>query len=62
MRVEKNIKGEENSGCDRPKLWQVHCKLVGTELTALNANKVLGKLPGTTSWAFTMLMRHRSEI
>ena len=34
----KNIKDEWNSGCDRQKLWQVHGKLVGSELTTLNAN------------------------
>ena len=41
----KNIKDERNSGCDWPKLWQVQGKLVGSELTARSANKVLGKLP-----------------
>ena len=28
----KNIKDEWNSGCDRPKLWQVYGKLVSAEL------------------------------
>ena len=36
-------------------------KLVGSELTAFNANQVLGKLPDMKSWAFNILMRHRSE-
>ena len=43
-------------------MWQVYCKLVGVELTALNANKVLGKLPDMTFWVFTMLKGHRTEI
>ena len=34
----------------------------GVELTALNANKVLGELPDMTSWAVIFLMGHRSEI
>ena len=31
------IKDEWNSGCDRPKLWQVYGKLVGSELNELIA-------------------------
>ena len=30
---------EWNSGCDRPKMWQVYGKLVGSELTTPNAKK-----------------------
>ena len=60
MRVGRTSRIEWNSACDRPKLWQV-TKLVGPELTALNANKVLGKLPDMTSWAFNTLMEHRSD-
>ena len=51
-----------NPFCGRPKLWQVYGKLVGSELTTLNANRVLGKLPDMTSWAFSILVVHRSEI
>ena len=38
-----NIKDESNSGCDLPMLWQVYGKMVGSELTALNAPYVSGK-------------------
>ena len=57
----KTIKDEWNSDCDRPELWQVYGKLVGSEFTAFNADEVLGKLPDTTSWAWAC-MGHRSEI
>ena len=50
----KDIRAEWNSGCGRPKPWQ--------ELTALNAHKVLGKLPDLASWASNSLMEHRSGI
>ena len=44
------------------KVWQVYGKMVGSELTALNAPKVPGKLPDITYWACNILMEHRSEI
>ena len=40
----ESVKNEWNSGCESPSLCQVYGKLVGSELTALNANQVLGKL------------------
>ena len=36
--------------------------MAGSAVNALNAPKVLGKLPDMTSWAFNFLMGHRSEI
>ena len=38
------------------------CKLVGSDLTILDANKVLGKLPDMASWAFKMFTEHRNEV
>ena len=36
--------------------------MVGSELTALNAPEVMGKLPDITYWACNILTEHRSEI
>ena len=58
----KYVRDDRHSGGDRPLLWEVYGKLVGSELTTLKANKVLGKLPDATSWAFNILMEHKSEI
>ena len=58
----KNIRDEWNPGCDRPKLWQAYGNLVGSELNALSALRVLGNLPDTTYWAYNILTGHRSEI
>ena len=35
-------------------------KLVGSGLTTLNVNKVLGTLPDMTSWALNVLVEHKS--
>ena len=58
----KHSKDEWNTGGDWPKVWRVYGKMVGSELTALNAPKVLGKLPDITFWACNILMEDRSEI
>ena len=41
---------------------RLYGKIVGSELTALNAPKVLGKLPDITFWACNILMEDRREI
>ena len=48
----KDIRDEWNSGYD----WSARIS------HALNANTVFGTLPYMTSWAFNLLMVHRSEI
>ena len=58
----RTFEEEWNSGCDRPKQWQVYFKLVGPEFNAPNAPKVLGKLPDVTAWAYNALTGHRSDI
>ena len=52
LRTGRTSRTSGTRGCDRPKLWQVYGKLVCFELNALNAPKVLGKLPALTSWAY----------
>ena len=60
--LDKRAHGEHiKDECDRPKLWQMYGKMVGSELTALSAPKVLGKLRDMTYGAFNILMGHRSE-
>ena len=44
------------------KLWQVCGKMVSSELTALNAPKVLDNVLYMTYWAYNILMEHRTEI
>ena len=56
----KNIKDLWNSGCVRPELRQLYCKLVGSVPTTIHA-KCWEKLPDMTYWDFNMFMWHRSE-
>ena len=57
-----NMKDEWIFGRDRSKLWVVCGENVAADLTSLNANKVMSKLPDVTSLACIILNRHRNEI